>query len=458
MKPQHLVTIVAILIGLVAPGAAPAAAPALAQAPAPSPSMAPATAPVDASTQAKVIEKLAQTITEKYVDAVKAKEIAAHVRASLGSGVYASASNAAAFAEAVTADLQSLQIDRHLRVGYDPRIYAMVSDTSAQPQGIPDAEIKRRARENFGFQKVEILMGNVGYLDLRAFVSPSIAGPAAVGAMNFLASCEALIIDLRNNGGGTPEMIQLLTSYLYDGDGQHINDFYNREGESTTQFWTLPYVPGPHIASVPVYLLTSRRTFSCAEEFAYDLQNLKRATIVGETTGGGAHPGGFFPLADGFVAFVSTGKAVNPVSHTNWEGVGVKPDIDVPMEDALRRAHTEALKAIAAKEEDPERKTELAWSVEALESEANPIALTPADLRAYAGSYGIRKVFVDGDGLYFQREQQPRIRLIPVGKDLFRGEFMDDFRFRFGRDAGGRVVELTGVTPSGPRFTEKRGK
>lgn len=443
MRPQQLAAIVATLIGLAAPAGAPA-------------QMAPATASVDAAAKGRVIEKLAQTITDKYVDAAKAKEIAAHVRASLGAGAYASASNAAAFAEAVTADLQALQIDRHLRVGYDPRIYAMVSDTTVQPQGMPDDEIRRRARENFGFQKIEILMGNVGYLDLRAFVSPDIAGPTAVGAMNFLSHCDALIIDLRNNGGGTPEMIQLLASYLYDGDRQHLNDFYNREGESTTQFWTLPYVPGSHIASVPVYLLTSRRTFSCAEEFAYDLQNLKRATIIGETTGGGAHPGGFFPLADGFVAFVSTGKAVNPVTHTNWEGVGVKPDIDVPMDDALRRAHTEALKAIAAKEEDAERKTGLNWSVEALESEDHPIALKLSDLRAYAGSYGIRKVFAEGDRLYFQREQQPRIRLIPVGKDIFRGEFMDDFRFRFERDAGGRVVQLTGMAPSGPRFTEKR--
>jgi retinol-binding protein 3 len=442
MKPIVLAAIVAVLIGVALPvrGQGPA----------------PATAPIDAAARSRVIEKLAQTITDKYVDAAKAKDIAAHVRASLAAGTYSQAANAAAFGEAVTADLQGLGIDRHLRVRFDPRVFAMVSDTTEQPQGLPDAEIKRRARDNFGFQKVEILMGNIGYLDLRAFVSPSIAGPTAVGAMNFLANCDALIIDLRNNGGGTPDMIQLLTSYFYDGDRQHLNDFYNREGESTTQFWTLPYVPGTHIASVPIFLLTSAKTFSCAEEFAYDLQNLKRATIIGETTGGGAHPGGFFPLEDGFVAFVSTGKAVNPVTHTNWEGIGVKPDIEVSRDDALHRAQVEALKAIAAKETDETRKTALSWSVEALESEANPIVLKPGELRAYAGVYGIRKISAEGDGLYYQREGQPRFRLFPVGKDLFRGEFMDDWRLRFTRDASGKVVEMTALEPGGPMFSEKR--
>ncbi len=424
--------------------------PAFGQAPAP------ATAPVDAATRSTVIEKLARVIEEKYVDAEKAAKIAAHVRESLAAGTYREAANAAAFGEAVTADLQGLGIDRHLRVRFDPRMFAMLGDTASGSDEPPDAEIRRSAHENFGFQKIEILLGNVGYLDLRGFMPPSYAGATAVGAMSFLASSDALIIDLRNNGGGTPEMIQLITSYLFEGRRQHLNDFYSREGDETNQFWTLPYVPGTRMGSIPVFVLTSNRTFSAAEEFSYDLQNLERATIVGETTGGGAHPGGLFPLEAGFVAFVSTGKAINPVTRTNWEGVGVKPDIEVPQADALKRAHIEALKALEAKESDAEAKTSLAWSIESLESEMRPIVLKTSDLRAYAGVYGIRKVFVDADRLYFQRETQPRIALIPVGKDLFRGEFLDDRRFRFVRDAGGEVVELTVLGPSGPMFSEKK--
>jgi retinol-binding protein 3 len=417
-----------------------------------------ATSAVDAATRAQIVDKLTQLLRDKYVDAGKGAEIAAHVRQSLAAGTYDGAANAAAFGEAVTQDLQSLGIDRHLRVRFEPQLYAMASDTTRGPRETPPAEIKRRARDNFGFQKLEILMGNVGYLDLRGFVPPEYAGPTAVGAMNFLANSDALIIDLRSNGGGTPEMIQLLTTYLFGPERQHLNDFYVREGDETHQFWTLPYVPGTRLEKIPVYVLTSKRTFSAAEEFTYDLQNLKRATIVGETTGGGAHPGGWFPLDAGFVAFVSTGKAVNPVSKKNWEGTGVKPDIEVPKDDALRVAHLEALKAIAATESDPERKTSLAWSAEALESEAHPVSLSTAELRAYAGVYGIRKVTVEGGQLWFQREEQPRVRLIPLGKDQFRGEFMDDMRFRFMRDANGKVCELGGLAPRGPLFSERRSK
>ena len=134
----------------------------------------------------------------------------------------------------------------------------------------------------------------------------------------------------------------------------------------------------------------------------------------------------------------------------------MKPDIEVAKDDALHRAQVEALQAIAAKETDETRKTALSWSVETLESEANPILLKPAELRAYAGVYGIRKISAEGDGLFYQREGQPRFKLIPVGKDVFRGEFMDDWRLRFTRDAGGKVVEMTALDPSGPIFSEKR--
>jgi retinol-binding protein 3 len=417
-----------------------------------------ATAPVDAATRSAVIEKLTQTLEEKYVDADKGRTVGAHVRQSLAAGTYNDAANAVAFGEAVTRDLQSLGIDRHLRVRFDPQVFALASDTTSGTAGLPPEEIKRLARDNFGFEKVEILMGNVGYLNLRGFMQPDFAGPTAVAAMNFLGNSDALIIDLRQNGGGTPAMIQFITSYLFAGERQHLNDFYTREGEHTTQFWTLPYVPGNRLANVPVYVLTSKRTFSAAEEFTYDLQNLKRATIVGETTGGGAHPGGWFPLTDGFVAFVSTGKAVNPVTKTNWEGIGVKPDIEVPQAEALRVAHAEALKAIAAKETDPEQKTSLAWSAETVESEAHPAVLRSGELRAYAGTYGIRTVTLDGTSLYFQREQQPRLKLIPLGNDFFRAEFMDDFRLHFTRDAKGKVVEITGLAPRGPLFREARTK
>jgi len=192
-------------------------------------------------------------------------------------------------------------------------------------ESLPEV-IRAHQRNNYGFYKVERLPGNVGYLDLRMFDNPRIpgAGAAAVSAMNFLANTQAVIFDLRRNGGGYPEMIQLLSTYLFDGEA-HLNDLYNRPTDFTQQYWILPWVPGPRMAQVPVNILTSEYTFSGAEEFSNNLKELKRATIVGQSTGGGAHPVDFNILNDLFILKVSIGRAINPVSKKNWEGTGVHP-------------------------------------------------------------------------------------------------------------------------------------
>jgi retinol-binding protein 3 len=175
-------------------------------------------------------------------------------------------------------------------------------------------------------------------------------------ASNFLANSDALILDLRKNGGGAPSMVALVCSYLFPAEPVvHLNDLYMRPENSTHQWWTLPYVPGKRFVRKPVYVLTSKRTFSAAEECTYNLQKLDRAIIVGETTGGGAHPGGPQPIVDKFVIWVPMGRAINPVSKTNWEGTGVKPDIEVPAELALKTAQIEALKKLQEKKKnDPD--------------------------------------------------------------------------------------------------------
>ena len=338
--------LVALTLVAALPGAAAAQAP-----PPDQPDMT-----IDAATRKAVVDTLAERIESRYVFPDRARETARALRKRLAAREYDRITSAKELADSLTSHVQAVTRDLHLRVNYrhEP-VPPMTED------GPPESEMRRMReqarRTNHGFERVERLPGNVGYLDLRQFAGSPEAHPTAIAAMNFLGNVDALIVDLRRNGGGSPSMIATLLTYLTDPrEPLMFNTFYQREEDRTLQFWTSPFVPGPRLHGKPVYVLTSSRTFSAAEEFAYDIQTHKLGTIVGAVTGGGAHPGGMFRVSDHFMVFVSTGRAVNPVTKTNWEGVGIKPDLPVKAGEALRTAHVEALKKIMESvKDDPDR-------------------------------------------------------------------------------------------------------
>ena len=222
------------------------------------------------------------------------------------------------------------------------------------------AEIKTIAcQRNYGISRVERLAGNVGLIEIRYFYRPEWdAEDTIISAMNFLANMDALIVDLRKCQGGNPSGVALVSSYLFEGEAVHLNSLYWRDEDRTEEYWTRPDVPGPRIGEKPVYVLTSEKTFSAGEEFTYNLQALKRITVVGETTSGGAHPGSPFRLHPHFEGFIPMGMAVNPVTGTNWEGVGVSPDLAVPADTALDRAHKLALDGVIVSLEGAESRPE----------------------------------------------------------------------------------------------------
>jgi hypothetical protein len=301
---------------------------------------------IDAATRARVIDEAVAKLNEFYVFPETAKKMAEAVQAQLKSGAYDAITDADDFAAKLTEDLRAVSHDKHLGVNFSARAIPK-REPGANPPPDPAAQAQRRAqmqRNNCAFEKVEWLPSNIGYLKFNGFMDPEICGPTVTAAMGFLANVDALIIDLRNNGGGSPDMVAYICSYLF-AERTHLNDLYNRKEDKTTEFWTKD-VPGPRLAKQPVFVLTSKRTFSGAEEFTYNVKNLKRATIIGETTGGGAHPVSGHRIDDHFMIGVPFARAINPITKTNWEGTGVEPDIKVPASEALEVAKKMAAEQI----------------------------------------------------------------------------------------------------------------
>ena len=332
----------------------------------------PADVAVDGSQRQVVVDALARALRTHYVFPDVGERSASALLEQLASGGHGQ-TRARSFADALTRSLQGLTKDKHLRVRFDPQFRG-----SSDPDAEPTAEQKARFRQmaaghNFGVAKVEVLPGNVGLFDLRGFMPKELSAATLAAAMGVLSNTEALILDLRQNGGGDPETVAFLCTYFFPEGGRvHLNDIYNRPKNETTQFWTEVSVPGARYVGKPVYVLTSARTFSGAEEFAYNLQTQERGTLVGETTGGGAHPGGLVALGHGFVAFLPTGRAINPITRTNWEGVGVKPHVPTAATAALKTAHLSALRTLLQAEKDPARRQLLEQALAQVEKGTKP--------------------------------------------------------------------------------------
>jgi len=307
---------------------------------------------IQAVTRARVIEGVLRRLEEGYVFPDEAAEMGRAVRQRAQRGAYDNIVSAHAFADALTRDLRTVSQDLHLEV-----VYRSGGVPDEVPDAVPTAEERRERqvfaqRVNYGFERVERLAGNVGYLEIRSFnFDAAVVDSTLAAGMNFLAHTSALIIDVRRNGGGEPSMVAAVCSYLLPANTL-INKFYWRPQDRWDEFRT-GSVAGRHYGTArPVYVLTSDRTFSGAEEFAYDLQTQRRGEVVGDTTGGGAHPGGMRRVTEHFGVWVPSGRAVNPITNRNWEGTGVIPDVPVPARDALRTAHLRALERLLAGERD----------------------------------------------------------------------------------------------------------
>lgn len=415
----------------------------------------------------QVLDRIAQLVEDHYVHKDVAGKVAEEIRGWRSDPELAHVSSARRLASILTERLRKK--DRHFAVEWAPPVTSGSVTASTEARNSPSF-LQKLAHENYGFEAVEHLPGNVGYVRMSMFADfdTTLTGdktPAAraVGeaALALLQNADAVIFDLRRNHGGSPAMIDLLLSGFFGDQPVLLNRFYEREGDQTTDFTTLVNFAGRRRPDVPVFVLVSGGTGSAAEEFAYDVKTQKRGVIVGEPSYGAANPGKDFDAGGGFTMFVSTGAAVNPVTHTNWEGVGVQPDIAVPAEQALNRAHALALETVLARGGSEAMQTEARWALERLQAERAGLRLAPEEasgfVGTYAGNYGDRKVAIEHGELVYRSGRFPALKLVPLRGDAFALDGRPDARITFERDSTGRVARMviTGTDAVASAYTRR---
>ena len=399
------------------------------------------------------VDGVARVIEQDYFDEARAKQIAARLRSAAAKGEFDAIVDPRELASALTTQLEPF--DRHFRVGWSdtPRAPAAEGPVAAPVQS-PD----KHRRSNYGVRRAEVLSGNIGYLDLRGFapIAFGVAGQperqAIDAALQLLAGTDALIIDLRENGGGAPHMVGYLSSAFVKKDADIFNTFHGR-GRTMSEA-PLEWYPQPRL-DTPLFILTSARTASAAEAFAYTLQSAKRATVIGEASMGAANPGGEVDAGHGFSVFVSFATPINPITKANWEGRGVTPDVVVAPAAALGAARRLAMEAVLAKGLSAQSTTDTRWALEALLAETS--AMQPVSASDYAGAYGTMVIGTAQDRLVLQQGRRPTRTLLPVGADSFAVLENPSQRVVFQRNAKGEVVALELRHSDGDASRHRRG-
>jgi len=334
--------------------------------------------PIDAAGRTRVIDGVLRQLKTNIYAPEQAAQAEKVLRRRQKEGAYNGITSSVAFAQALDQDLRPHVRDAHFGVRFSPRTLRLDRPLPWNLPPLPPEQVAQQreelrrhyARINFGVRHVERLDGNVGYLRLTNFTNPELGWETAVAAMRMLAETDALIIDLRGNGGGYDQMAALYIGWLLPKE-EHVLDVVWKD-RPVEQIRTPSFPPaGRYGMDKEVYVLTDRDTFSAAEVLAYDLQVRGRARLVGETTPGGANSAVTLPADEHFLVSIPMGRTVHAITHSNWEGVGVKPDIAVPASDALRTAHRAALTTLSSRAKSPELAEEIRTTLAGLE-ERNP--------------------------------------------------------------------------------------
>jgi retinol-binding protein 3 len=379
-----------------------------------------------------VVDSFYNALINYYVFPEKGKRMGDNLKNQLVKGAFDTITNPDKFANALVRAIRSVHPDQHISLRYDPQLEKSIRDFNKPPQ--PDrADLQKEREQNFFFRKAEILPGNIGYILFTNFADTNELSRKTVrAALQFVANSNALIIDLRNNFGGRMTIASEILGYFYNkptltGRG------YNRLSNTWTETWVenKQEITGGLMLNMPVYLLTSERTFSAAEGLAYNLQQIKKATVVGDTTRGGAHLSRSFALGNGFVAFIPYSRGENIVTKTDWEGTGVIPSIPVDESNALIKAQELILqeRLINVKENIDKQKIE--WLLNDLKAKTTTLVIPLSLLQQYTGEFEEFSFIIKDNQLFcVNTHNKNKIdKLIPISETLFKIDVQSQVEF-----------------------------
>ena len=405
--------------------------------------------PITAAEKKALVDSVKKRLERYYVFPDKGREMGQTIVKRLNAKAYDAISDYNAFLDTLATDLDGVHHDPHLRLGFDPGYVQHLKDRNSSPRSTPESLAADKAfyrKNNYGFARVEILPGNIGYIALTEFSKVNEESKiTAASAFEFIAYTDAVVIDLRGNTGGQPQMVQEVLSYFFD-QPVHTSSTYDRELGTTVENYSLATVKGRKIPAKKLYILTSGATFSAGEALPYFLQNLKRAVLVGEATAGAAHGTKGFIVNDQVVMEIPYMRGIDPVTKSDWEGVGVQPDVVVKADQALAKAQEIIMEGALATVKDPGETFALQWGLVSVKAQLAPVILLDSLKTEYAGVYGTRTIFIEDGHLMFQRGNGPKRKLFALTEDTFELEGVDHYRLRFVRNSDGKVERMIGST------------
>lgn len=401
-----------------------------------------------------LVDSLNISLSNNYVFPEQAKSISIYLQSEAEKNAFTPYLNdPRKLAEQIGKAINKIHHDPHLEISYDPNF---VAQESAKPSEEEIKQLKKYWKEqNYSFKRVDILAGNIGYLPFNGFVDDiESAKPTIYSALRFLANTSAIIIDLRENQGGSPAMVSQLESYFFK-EKSHMNDLISRGAKDTTVYFADPAKADSLNLTMPVYILTSHKTFSAAEDFSYGMQMAKRAIIVGEVTGGGAHPQMPFSIGQGFVASIPFARSYNPITKTDWEGTGVTPDVKVKAGEALLKAQEVIFKQqlLASKDEKEKHKNEYYLRSLIPVKEAKNIPLNV--LMQFTGTYPDVTIYLEKNKLLGKNNHNRNVsELKHISNNLFVLE--ENAHIEFFKDGKGHYSSIKIYLNDGSIFEETK--